>query len=84
MRDGKNLIRRLFREAVMGRDGYRCRHCGRPGYDRQIGRPPASFGLVPLDAHHVRPRDECEDGGYDEDNGLTLCDECHRKEEGKA
>lgn len=78
MSRAKRDVRRRFRAAVMGRDGYRCRHCGRAGYDRQ--GPPAA-GLVPLDAHHVRPRAECPDGGYSEDNGLTLCGECHEREE---
>lgn len=83
----KQVIRQQFRRAVMVRDGYRCRHCGRAGYDRQTGDSAAGRihtggSLVPLDAHHIRDRSECEDGGYTLDNGLTLCSECHKKEEG--
>lgn len=79
----KQAVRWRFRRAVLSRDGHRCRHCNRPGYDRQD--PPAAPGeLVPLDAHHVRPRAACADDGYTLANGLPLCGECHKKEEAGA
>lgn len=34
--------------------------------------------LVPLDAHHITDRNDLPNGGYVEENGITLCDDgCH-------
>lgn len=52
-----------FARAVKNRDGYRCRRCG-----TQYGR---------LTAHHVK---QLHEGGSDHpSNGITLCDDCHKK-----
>jgi len=39
---------------------------------------------VPLDAHHIHPREDMPNGGYVATNGITLCDTedgCHAKAE---
>ena len=74
----KKQIRADFRAAVFARDHFQCRCCGRPGYDRQ-GEP--QEGRVPLDAHHIIPRDLMPKGGYVAQNGISVCDECHIKAE---
>lgn len=59
-----------FREAVLKRDGYRCRKCGR--------------GDCKLDAHHITDRHDMPNGGYVIENGITLCDTpdgCHLRAE---
>ncbi len=68
----KKQHRRAFREAVLQRDGHRCRVCGRDD--------------TKLDAHHITDRNEMPDGGYVPENGITLCDppegdSCHFKAE---
>jgi hypothetical protein len=62
----KRAIREQFRNATFGRDGHKCRICG-----RESG----------LDAHHITSRDEMPNGGYVVENGITLCDICHPKAE---
>lgn len=57
--------------------------CGKLGHDRQGGEGHEKFHgdkpeLVPLDAHHITPREEMPNGGYVKENGVTLCDDgCH-------
>lgn len=34
-----------------------------------------------LDAHHVTDRTEMPNGGYVKENGISLCEECHKKAE---
>lgn len=66
----KHLIRDNFRNEVFGRDGYKCRVCGRND--------------VELDAHHITNRNLISNGGYIKENGITLCDVedgCHIKAE---
>jgi 5-methylcytosine-specific restriction endonuclease McrA len=81
MSEKKKAIRQRFRHAVMSRDDYVCRLCGALGYDRQ-GVPIA--GCVPVDAHHITPRERMPGGGYVPENGATLCDDCHKKAEDPA
>jgi hypothetical protein len=59
-----------WRRAVLLRDGFRCQRCGVEG-----GK---------LHAHHVLPWASYPDQRTDIDNGLTLCEECHRAEHRKA
>jgi len=58
----KALIRANFRDAVFGRDNYRCRLCG---------------GTSDLDAHHIISRDIMPNGGYVKENGISVCEYCH-------
>ncbi len=85
MSEEKRLIRAQFRAFVFGRDKYRCRLCGRAVYDRQDENPDYVSGEVAADAHHITPRDEMPYGGYVHENGITLCDPCHKRaEEGRV
>lgn len=66
----KQLVRQKFREAVLKRDGFKCRWCGTPETSRR------------LDAHHITDRNEMPSGGYVKENGITLCEDgsgggCH-------
>jgi len=70
MSSKKKAVRAAFRDAVFRRDGHRCVVCGATG--------------VPLDAHHIHPREDMPNGGYVAANGVTLCDTedgCHAKAE---
>lgn len=53
--------RAAFRDAVFARDGYRCVLCGQEAQD----------------AHHLLERRLFDDGGYQADNGVSLCAEHH-------
>jgi len=55
-----------WRTKVYERDNYVCQKCGQKG-----GK---------LNAHHIKPYAEFPDLRLDIDNGLTLCEECHKKE----
>lgn len=68
MSSKKKKIRIEFREAVLKRDNHACRKCD-------------GNGTVWLDAHHIVDRNEISDGGYILSNGITLCEECHKKAE---
>lgn len=57
----KLLTREQFFETVMRRDGKWCVYCGEPA----------------VDAHHLIDRKCFADGGYYEDNGVSLCSKCH-------
>lgn len=68
----KKRIRAAFRNAVFLRDKYCCKGCGEKGTEET------------LDAHHVTNRDLMPNGGYVEENGITLCKKvggCHEKAE---
>jgi len=52
-----------WREKVLGRDSYKCQMCKR------------TTGI--LNAHHIIPK-QFKEFIYDEDNGITLCFQCHR------
>lgn len=75
----KKLIRKKFREDVFSRDDYHCVTCGAKGIDRQAN--PVRIVLVFLDAHHIIDRNNFPNGGYVKENGITLCDICHKKAE---
>jgi predicted restriction endonuclease len=69
----KKAIRKMFREAVFRRDGFRCAMCGmKSSKDRAEEE---------LDAHHVTDRNLLPNGGYVKENGISLCPECHEKAE---
>lgn len=57
----KLLTREQFFETVMARDRKWCVYCSEPA----------------VDAHHLIDRKCFDDGGYYEDNGVSLCSKCH-------
>ena len=65
MSQQKQLVRKQFRDAVLKRDGYKCKICRHDVVDE-------------LDAHHITDRNEMPNGGYVLENGITLCKlNCH-------
>lgn len=67
----KKKIRDRFRNAVFDRDVNTCRGCGWKVF---------TDGIF-LDAHHITDRNLMPNGGYVKENGISLCNECHRKAE---
>ncbi len=66
----KKAVRKAFRDAVFGRDGYSCVICGKAAA--------SNIAEDVLDAHHIHPRAEMPNGGFVKENGVTLCKEkCH-------
>lgn len=65
----KQLIRLRFRLGVFERDKFTCKTCDTPGTEET------------LDAHHITDRNEMPNGGYILENGITLCEDCHKKAE---
>jgi 5-methylcytosine-specific restriction endonuclease McrA len=66
-KDSKKKTRQAFRDAVFKRDNNCCRICR----DKK----------GPFDAHHITQRNDCPNGGYVKENGITLCAICHEKAE---
>lgn len=63
--DARPTARDRFREAVFARDDRRCVVCGAPAQD----------------AHHLIERRLFPDGGYDPDNGVSVCGPHHLEAE---
>jgi len=80
----KKTIRRIFRQEVFERDGYKCRLCGKAGYDHNDGTQRIVRDRVALDAHHISDRHNMPAGGYVKENGISVCEECHLKVEHPA
>jgi hypothetical protein len=59
-----------WRDSVKNRDGWKCQHCGCEEKDK-------------LHAHHIVAWLENELKRFDIENGITLCKNCHAKEETK-
>jgi len=55
-----------WRNSVFARDNYTCQHCGVVGGD--------------LNAHHIKPYAKFKELRTDVNNGITLCQTCHRLE----
>lgn len=60
-----------WRKAVFIRDGYTCKKCKAKS---------ESDKKVYLNAHHIKPVAMFPELAYEVDNGITLCDKCHKKE----
>jgi 5-methylcytosine-specific restriction endonuclease McrA len=61
----KKQIREHFRAVVFTRDNFKCVFCGKPA----------------VDAHHITDRNELKYGGYVLQNGISLCEDDHKKAE---
>lgn len=57
---------KIWRSSVFERDRYKCQKCGKGGY---------------LEAHHIKSWATNPELRYDTSNGITLCRECHAKED---
>ena len=55
---------RKWRERVLKRDGHRCQHCGEKEH---------------LNVHHIKYFAEYKELRYELENGVTLCEACHKK-----
>lgn len=69
----KKLIRKNFRDACYKRDKYSCVMCGM--------KSSVDMAEQELDAHHITNPKEIVNGGYVVQNGISLCEECHKKAE---
>ena len=57
------------RAAILRRDGYQCQRCKRYGRQR-----PATM------VHHIKHYDECPELALDNNNLISLCNDCHNAE----
>ncbi len=55
---------RLWRERIFARDRYLCQNCGGTGY---------------ITAHHIKSFNKYPELRFDLDNGVTLCQPCHKQ-----
>lgn len=63
-----------WRDEVFMRDDFTCKLCGAKNVDGQ---------RVVLNAHHIIRFAEDEHKRFDSNNGITLCEKCHKKTYGK-
>jgi len=69
----KKEIRKRFRDDVFSRDKFKCVMCGFKSSEENCEKE--------LDAHHITNRNDIVNGGYVKENGISLCEECHKKAE---
>ena len=62
-----------WRTSVYERDDYICQECGKKGNE--------TGGY--LNAHHIKKYSEFPELLFDVNNGITLCQKCHRRTQGK-
>lgn len=62
-RKNRGGLHQKWADAVISRDGAKCRHCGADDLE--------------LHAHHIKSFQDYPDLRFDIDNGLTLCFRCH-------
>ena len=74
-RQARTRAGKAFREAVRQRDGYHCRHCGRP-----VRKTTDFLADHAAHVHHLRGRNVAPEDKYNPDAAITLCGKCHRKE----
>lgn len=75
--DGKSLKWPMVSKAVLIRDGYSCRVCGRSDFTNFSTADQYNKVHLAVQVHHITPRKK---GGKDTfRNLITLCEECHRK-----
>ena len=67
---GKRVSSTLYKWSleVRERDGFMCRKCG---------------SREKLNAHHIKPFADFPELRFDINNGITLCEDCHKKEHKK-
>lgn len=74
---GKRDVRAAFRLTVFTRDLHTCQVCG-----KRWTAADAAPDLGRINAHHIVDRHEFTNGGYVQENGITVCDgvdSCHMK-----
>lgn len=65
MKNRDTLENIQWRNNIYGRDNYTCQCCSKHGGD--------------MIAHHLDGYNWCEDKRFDIDNGITLCEDCHKE-----
>lgn len=66
----RSIEYRLWRESVFARDNWTCQECR-----KRDGRK--------LNAHHIHPFAQFPELRFAIDNGITLCQKCHKKKRGE-
>jgi hypothetical protein len=69
----KKLIRKRFRDACYKRDGFKCATC--------FMKSSKETADADLEVHHITNPKEMPNGGYVKENGISLCETCHKKAE---
>lgn len=59
-----SLEYKIWRKNVFERDGFLCQNCGKDGY---------------ITAHHIKSFAHYPELRFEVSNGVTLCEECHKK-----
>ncbi len=76
-RAGKSIPWPTISRAVMARDNYECRVCGKSSLSQVDSASAFDRIHFELEVHHIIPR---KDGGVDTfENLITLCEDCHHK-----